>query len=136
MLVVDASAIGELLLDRPAARDVRRHLVAHEFVLHAPHLLDVEVLSVLRRVVAAGEASAVRAQGALDDLLDLPIERYAHDVLAARIWDLRDNFSAYDASYVALAEALAPEGAVLLTADARLGNATRAHSGAAVLVAR
>lgn len=133
-LVVDASAIVELLLVRPAARRVERHVVHHGYDLHAPHLLDVEVLSALRRVVLAGEASLDRADEAVADLLDLDIERYPHDVLARRIWGLRDNVSAYDAAYVALAEAFADTGAPLLTADARLARAARAHSTIEVLL--
>jgi len=134
MLVVDASAVAELLLGRPAAADVGRHLADHEFDLHAPHLLDVEVLSALRRLTRIGEATAERAGEAVADLLDLPIERYGHEVLVPRAWELRDRFSAYDATYVALADALADEGAPLLTADARLGRAIRDRGAPAVLV--
>jgi predicted nucleic acid-binding protein len=136
MLVLDASAVAELLLGRRAAGAVARELSRHAFDLHAPHLLDLEVLSALRRVVAAGDASADRAGQALADLLDLPIERYPHDVLAPRIWELRLNLSAYDAAYVALAEAIVDDGATLLTADARLARAARAHSRARVALAR
>ena len=70
-------------------------MVEHGFDLHAPHLLDVEVVSALRQVVAAGDASSVRAGEAVADLLDLPIERYAHEGLVPRVWELRENFSAY-----------------------------------------
>lgn len=127
MLVVDASAVAELLLVRPAAEEVERHIAAHGYMLHAPHLLDVEVLSALRRIVASGEASAARAREALTDLLDLPLERYPHDILVQRVWELRDNFSVYDATYLALAETLIEGGAALLTADARFARATRAN---------
>jgi predicted nucleic acid-binding protein len=133
MLVVDASAVAELLLGRPAAERIERHIAEHDYALHAPHLLDVEVLSALRRVVASGDASASRAGEAVADLLDLPVERYPHDVLVPRAWELRDNFSAYDAAYVALAETLTDRGAPLLTADARLARAARAHSDVEVL---
>ena len=91
--------------------------------MHAPHLVDVEVLSALRRLVASSELTAARAGEAITDLLDLPIERYPHDILVPRVWELRENFSAYDASYVALAEAVADEPVPLLTADARLARA-------------
>jgi predicted nucleic acid-binding protein len=128
MLVVDASAVTELLLGRPAARAVEEQLRGHDFDLHAPHLLDVEVLSALRRIVAAGDASPDRAGDAVVDLLDLPLERYPHDGLAPRIWALRANFSAYDAAYVALAEAITDGGAPLLTADARLARAAGDHT--------
>ena len=135
MLVVDASAITELLLGRPAGRAVEQRLRDHDFDLHVPHLLDVEVLSALRRVVAAGDASPERADDAVIDLLDLPLERYPHDGLTRRIWPLRENFSAYDATYVALAEAIADQGAPLLTADARLAHAAGDHTELSVLLA-
>jgi len=135
MLVVDASAVTELLLGRPAGRAVEEQLRDHDFDLHAPHLLDVEVLSALRRVVAVGDASAERAGDAVTDLLDLPLERYPHDGLAPRIWALRANFSAYDATYVALAEAITDGGAPLLTADARLAHAAGDHTELRVLLA-
>jgi predicted nucleic acid-binding protein len=134
MLVVDASAVAELLLGRPAAATVARRFTEHGFDLHAPHLLDIEVLSALRRVVASGNATAARAGEAVVDLLDLPIERYPHDLLVPRVWQLRDNFSAYDATYLALAETLADETLPLLTADARLARAARDHCDAPVLL--
>jgi predicted nucleic acid-binding protein len=135
MLVVDASAITELLLRRAAGRAVEERLRDHDFDLHAPHLLDVEVLSALRRVVAAGDASPDRAGDAVTDLLDLPLERYAYHGLAPRIWSLRANFSAYDATYVALAEAITEGGAPLLTADATLARAAGDHTELRVLLA-
>jgi predicted nucleic acid-binding protein len=92
--------------------------------LHAPHLLDVEVAQVLRRYVAAAEITSERGREALADLTDFPIRRYPHDLLLARVWDLRNNFTAYDAVYVALAEALE---APLLTRDQRLGAAAKRH---------
>lgn len=136
MLVVDASAVAELLLRGAPAETVARELREHDFDVHAPHLLDVEVLSALRRLVATGAASAERARQALDDLLDLRIVRYPHDVLALRMWQLRENFSAYDAAYVALAEALTDVGASLLTADARLARAVEAHTDVRVVSVR
>jgi len=129
MLVVDASAVVELLLGRPAADEVERHFSAHAYELHAPELLDVEVVSALRRVVAAGDASVERADQAVEDLLDLPFERYPHGALMPRVWGLRDAMSAYDATYVALAEALTEDGASLLTADRDLARATEALGG-------
>lgn len=128
MLVVDASAITELLLGRPAANAVARELRAHEFDAHAPDLLDIEVLSALRRVVATGHASDERAHEVLADLIALPLERHRHLALLPRIWALRGNLSAYDATYVALAEAIADEPATLVTADARLARAAGARS--------
>jgi predicted nucleic acid-binding protein len=135
MLVIDASALVDLLLVRPVGASVERHVAAHGYDLHAPHLLDPEVLSALRRVVVAGHASADRAGEAVTDLLDLPIERYPHDMLVPRIWELRANLSAYDATYVALAESLTDEGAPLLTTDERLARAARAHARAEVILA-
>ena len=135
MLVVDASAVTELLLGRSAAHAVAECLRDHDFDLHAPHLLDLEVLSGLRRVVAAGDASTERAEEAIDDLCALPVERHRHDPLIPRIWELRDNVSAYDAAYVALAEAIADEPATLITADARLARAVDAHTRVRVIFA-
>ena len=135
MLVVDASALTELVLGRPAGDVVGEHCAGHGCALHAPHLVDVEVLSALRRLVDSGEASPERASDAIADLLDLPIERYPHDILVPRIWQLRENFSAYDASYVALAEGLADAPVPLLTADARLARAVADHADAPVFLA-
>ena len=135
MLVVDASAVTELLLGRAAGEPVAAALREHDFDLHAPHLLDVEVLSALRRVVAAGAATPTRAAEAVADLLDLPLQRYAHENLVPRIWELRESFSAYDATYLALAEVIAQDGAPLLTADARLARAASEHTGVEVILA-
>lgn len=133
MLVVDASAVADLLLARPGAEPIARHLEAHADAVVAPQLLDVEVLSALRRVVASGEASAGRAGEAVADLLDLPVERYPDGLLVPRVWELRDN-SAYDATYLALAEALTDEDAALLTADARFARAARTHASVGVIL--
>ena len=119
MIVVDASAVLEILLQTPVAAAVRDRLFARNESLHAPHLLDVEIAQVLRRYNAAGEMEDERARQALLDLLDFPLTRYPHDVLLPRVWELRHNISAYDAVYVALAEALA---APLITRDARLAS--------------
>jgi predicted nucleic acid-binding protein len=135
MLVVDASALTELVLGRVAGEVVGEHLGAHGFALHAPHLVDLEVLSALRRLVASGGMTAARAGEAISDLLDLPIERYPHDILVPRVWALRENFSAYDASYIALAEAVADEPVPLLTADARLAKAVSGLLEVPVLLA-
>jgi predicted nucleic acid-binding protein len=117
VIVVDASAVLEMILNRPAAPALRRRLLHSGELLHAPHLIDVEVLQVIRRYLLAGNLDEQRATEAMRDHLDLPIERYPHDVLFSRIWQLRTNLTAYDAAYVALAEAL---DATLLTADVRL----------------
>jgi predicted nucleic acid-binding protein len=135
MLVIDASAATELLLARPVAEAVAGHISDHGLDLHAPHLIDVEIVSAVRRLVASGDAGIERGEEAVADLLDLPMARYPHDILLPRIWELRENFSAYDAAYLALAEALSDEGVPLLTTDARLARAIRAHTGIEVLSA-
>ena len=88
MLVVDASAVVELLLGRATARRIADHLAEHDYELHAPELLDIEVLHALRRLAASGDATAERANEAVTDLRDLPIERYPHAVLVPHIWRL------------------------------------------------
>jgi predicted nucleic acid-binding protein len=121
VIVVDASALLEALLRTPAAEAVEDRLFAPGQTLHAPHLLDVEVAQVVRRYAANGEIDGERGRAALTDLADLPVRRYPHDILLPRIWDLRNNLTAYDAAYVALAEAL---DAPLLTRDRRLAAAS------------
>jgi predicted nucleic acid-binding protein len=120
VIVVDASALLEALLRTPAAKVVEDRLFAPHQTLHAPHLLDVEIAQVIRRYAANGEIDGERGRMALADLADLPLRRYPHDFLLPRIWDLRNNLPAYDAAYVALAEAL---DAPLLTRDRRLAAA-------------
>lgn len=120
MIVLDASAVLELLLRTKAAAAVEARLFDGNETLHAPHLLDIEVTQVLRHYAASGAATPERCQAALDDLADLPLTRYPHDFLLARVWELRANLTAYDAVYVALAEVL---DASLLTRDRRLANA-------------
>jgi predicted nucleic acid-binding protein len=115
-MVVDASALLEVLLRTEAAPAVERRLFGGG-TLHAPHLLDLEVAQVLRRYERAGALSASRGREALEDLADLTVERYPHRLFLPRIWDLRANVTAYDAAYLALAEAL---DAPLLTRDRRL----------------
>ena len=122
MIVVDASAMLEVLLGTETGARVEDRLFSRGESLHAPHLLDVEVAQVLRRYAAAGELTPERGREALMDLADFPVYRYPHDVLLPRIWELRHNLTAYDAAYMALAETLA---APLVTCDARLGSAPR-----------
>jgi predicted nucleic acid-binding protein len=120
VIVTDASALVAALLQTAAAEGVRRHLFAPGQSLHAPHLMDVEVARVLRRYTVSRELDEERGRAALVTLAAFPIRRYAHDLLLTRVWHLRDNFSAYDGVYVALAEAL---NAALLTCDRRLAAA-------------
>src|ERR1700736_4299955 len=106
MIVVDASAVLETLLRTPNAETVEKRLFDPSQTLHAPHLLDVEVAQVLRRYAGNGEIDDERGRAALADLADFPLRRYPHDFLLPRVWDLRNNLTAYDAMYVALAEVL------------------------------
>jgi predicted nucleic acid-binding protein len=116
VIVLDASAILELLLqtDRGRALEAR---VTGARVLNAPHLLDLEVTQVLRRNTLRGVLAPARAEGALRDFSDLRIERYPHHPFLGRVWALRENATAYDAVYLALAEAL---DAPLITTDPKL----------------
>lgn len=119
MIVLDASAVLEILLNTAAAPRVAKRVLSPDESLHAPHLIDLEVTQVLRRWERFGDLSPTRAEEALEDLGDLPLARYPHQLLLPRIWALRANATAYDAAYLVLAEAL---GATLVTTDARLAS--------------
>lgn len=120
MIVLDASAAIELLLNTVIGERVGERLFASGETLHAPHLLDVEVLHVVRRLCATGMLGDRRARQALADLADLPMTRYSHEGLTGRAWTMRASLTAYDAMYLALAEAL---DATVVTCDGRLGRA-------------
>ena len=120
MIVLDTSAAIELLLSLPLSQKVIAALDDARWQIAAPQLLTVEVLQVLRRRVAAEVTELAAAEEAIRLLSELNIRFVDHDILAPRIWQLRDNLTAYDASYAALAEAL---DADLLTTDVRLANA-------------
>ncbi len=120
MIVLDASAAVDWLLQTAAGRQVENRIFSRNESLHAPHLLDLEVAQVLRRLARQGVISNRRAEEAVRDLVDLRVNRYAHAVFLPRIWQLRQNLSAYDAAYVVLAEQL---GATLVTRDQRLAAA-------------
>lgn len=120
MIVLDASAVLELLLNTDDGALVRDRIVEPTETLHAPHLLSVEVAQVLRRYVATRSIPAEIGATALEDLDELDIVRYAHEPFLGRVWELRDNVTAYDAVYLALAEVL---DAPLLTFDAALARA-------------
>jgi predicted nucleic acid-binding protein len=95
----------EVLLRTPAAAAVERRLFTSRQTMHVPHLIDVEVAQVIRRYAATRELDADRGRGTLSDLADFPLCRYPHDLLLPRVWELRNNLTACDAVYVALAEA-------------------------------
>ena len=120
MIVLDASAVLDWLLQTAVGHEIEKRIYGRGESLHCPHLLDLEVAQVLRRLVNERVVSQQRAGEAIDDLMDLRITRYPHSVLLPRVWQLRHNLTAYDAAYVALAESL---HATLITRDARLGSA-------------
>ena len=121
MIVLDASAAIDWLLQTAAGKQIETRIYSRGESLHAPHLFDLEVEQVLRRLAREGAVSAPRADQAIQDLLDLRVTRYPHFVFLPHIWRLRHNSSAYDAAYVALTDKL---GATLLTRDARLASAS------------
>jgi len=120
VIVLDASAAIDWLLQTAAGQKIENRIYSRGESLHAPHLLDLEVAQVLRRLVRETAISAQRADQALHDLLSLRLTRYPHFIFLPEIWRLRNNLSAYDAAYVALADKLS---ATLITRDARLASA-------------
>lgn len=117
MIVVDASAVLELLLRTDKGIKVQERVLGSAESLHAPHLIDIEVTQTLRRLVNLKEITALRGKQALDDHLALNIKRSGHKDLLERVWTLRDSVTAYDAAYVVLAEVL---DASLITCDSKL----------------
>ena len=130
MIILDASAAIEWLLRTQTGIKIDKRIFSPQVPLHAPHLLDVEVAQVLRRYVRDKTISAQRGQEALEDLGDLPLNRYPHDFLIPRVWELRATLAAYDAIYVALAELL---GAPLLTCDGKIASAPGHHANVDVI---
>lgn len=122
MIVVDTSAVLDVLTGRPVNAVLEARLI-DDGDLHAPHLIDIEMLHALRRLVHTGQLSLDRATEVRSDFRDLTLTRYPHEQLADRIWSLRDDITTYDAAFVALADVL---GVVLVTTDARLARATPA----------
>jgi predicted nucleic acid-binding protein len=125
MIVPDCSALAYALLREPGSETVADRLFASDAELHAPHLLDLEVIQVLRKACRSGELDWARASQRFEDYTRLPLVRYSHILFWPRIWELRNNMTAYDAAYVALAEAL---DAPLLTRDKRLAAAPGHHA--------
>ena len=120
MIVLDASAAVELLLDSVAGRRVAMLIGDPATSIHAPHLIDVEAVGALRRLVSGQAIDDDEAAQAIEDLLALDLLRHSHEALIERAWTLRKNITVYDAIYVALTEAL---GATLVTCDRRLAKA-------------
>ena len=119
MLVLDTSAVLNALVARPRIPGLKERL-AEDGDLHGPHLIDTELLHALRRMTISGEISEERAADARSDFAELALVRYSHEPLSDRVWELRHNLTAYDATFLALAELLAVP---LITCDARLASA-------------
>jgi predicted nucleic acid-binding protein len=120
MIVLDASAAVDWLLQTPPGQRIEQRIYARQDTLHSVHLLDVEFVQVLRRLVREGTLGPKRAEEAIEDMAALRITRYAPVLLLQRIWRLRQNLSACDSAYVALAEKLQ---APLITRDHRIAAA-------------
>jgi predicted nucleic acid-binding protein len=131
VIVVEASALLEFLLQTQLGTRVQARLYRAEEELHAPHLLDVEISQALRRLVRLGEISADRANEVIEDLMSLDLHRHPHLELLTRAWALRGNITSYDAMYVVLAEAL---DVPLITCDAPLAR-VRGHQATVELIA-
>jgi len=130
LIVIDASAVIEWILNTSRGQSIGKRLTDGMEQLHAPYLLDVEVLQVIRRYSLRKLISEVRARQAIEDYNDLLVRRYPHTPLISRIWELKANLSAHDAAYVALSEALS---APLLTCDTCLADAPGHHALVQVL---
>jgi len=124
VIVLDASVVVELLTNGQLAESIRNDLARRDESFLVPHLIDVEVVSAIRRLLAGRRIDAHRSAQFLAGLASLPAERYAHTPLLGRIWELRHNFTAYDAAYIALAEAT---DSVLYTCDEKLRRVHRAR---------
>ena len=124
MIVLDASAAIDWLLQTSDGYRIERRIASRGEQLHAPHLIDLEIIHALRRLARDGAVVPLRADQAVSFLQALPITRHPHTELLPRVWQYRHNLSAYDAAYVVLAEVL---GAALITRDARLAS-SHGHS--------
>lgn len=123
MIVLDASVVVELITRGPLASAIGNALATRDEPLLVPHLVEIEVMSALRNLAAGQRIDAHRGSQFQEALAALPAERYTHTPLISRIWELRHNFTAYDATYIALAEAT---GSVLFTCDDKLRRGHRA----------
>lgn len=131
MLIVDASCLYDVLVGEAPAIRIRERLLADpEF--GAPHIVDAEVLGVIRRKYLLGQLDGTAARQAVEDLRDWPGKRFGHRELLGRAWELRHNVRGWDALYVALAESL---GATLITTDAKLGRVVGLECAVEVLTA-
>jgi predicted nucleic acid-binding protein len=124
LIVLDASVVVELLIAGPLADIITHHLVESGDAFIVPHLLDIEVMSALRNLTAGRRIDPHRSQEFLAKLDALPADRCPHTPLLQRIWELRHNFTAYDAAYIALAEAT---DSTLYTCDEKLRKGHRAR---------
>ena len=131
MIVIDASALVELLLQTKLADRIMDRALDPSESLHAPHLLDIEVTHALRRLVQREEITTLRAEQGLEDFSQMLVDRHDHQPLTGRIWQLRESLTAYDGAYVALAEALE---APLLTCDGKLAH-SHGHQAKIELIA-
>lgn len=120
MIVVDASVVVEVMLQTDDSARATARILNGTHTLHAPEVIYAEVLQAIRRYARTGQVAPDRGRTAIDDLIDLQLACYSHEPLLTRAWELRDVMSAYDAMYVALAEAL---DAPLVTRDGRLARA-------------
>jgi predicted nucleic acid-binding protein len=121
VIVLDASAVVDLVVEpRAVTRAIRARLQADPDI-HVPHLVDAEVTNALRRKLLSGQLDPLRARRAIRRLTTMHLVRWQQTQLLGRALALRDQLSAYDAIYVAMAEAT---GATLVTRDARLARST------------
>ncbi len=132
MIVLDASAAVDYLLDIGASRQIASRIGIPGETVHAPHVLDLEVGQALRRLTLQKRLPPTRAEEALADYAGLRIRRYPHGQLLPRIWELRSNLTVFDAAYVALAEAL---DSPLITADSALARSA-GHAARIELLSR
>lgn len=130
MIVLDASAVIDVLIGTGTRSErIRERIGSPDQSLHVPQLMDLEVLHALRRHILRGTISRKRGDEAFEDLTNIAFERYSHTQLIGRIWELKDDLTVHEASYVALAEAL---DVPLITRDARLARAPGIRTGVEV----